>query len=322
MTRRPKRSLWGRIVGAVLLCCLVSVIGACTRSNNIPAETPPEIRFFAIGDQGTGGASQQAVADAIAAKCAADGCDFGITLGDNFYPEGVTSTNDLLWNTVFVQPYATIDVPFYASLGNHDYAVDKARGQVQVDYGLINSKWIMPAQYYAFDAGNATFLAISSHLIQSNYSTSVVDQGAYFANEIAQSEQPWKIMFGHHPYISDGGHGNAGNYDDVPDRAIALKEFFETYICGTIDIYLSGHDHNLQTLQGPQGPWVCPNYFIVSGGGGAGLYNLPGRDENTTEFSAKSFGFAYMHLTSTTFTLELVNENGDVLFTKEIQAQP
>ena len=40
------------------------------------------------------------------------------------------------------------------------------------------------------------------------------DQYAWFEQEIT-SVNEWTIAFGHHPYISNGQHGNAGTYEGL-----------------------------------------------------------------------------------------------------------
>ena len=49
------------------------------------------------------------------------GFGFVVLLGDNFYEDGVASVDDPQWQTKFEDPYANIDLPFYAVLGNHDH---------------------------------------------------------------------------------------------------------------------------------------------------------------------------------------------------------
>ena len=57
-----------------------------------PSDAGQVVRFVALGDTGHGNADQTRVGDAVGALCAAQGCDFVVLLGDNFYPTGVTST--------------------------------------------------------------------------------------------------------------------------------------------------------------------------------------------------------------------------------------
>ena len=44
-------------------------------------------------------------------------------------------------------------------------------------------------------------------------------------------------MFGHHPCFSGGAHG--------PDKEL-IKEILPIMRAGNVDIYMAGHDHNMQ----------------------------------------------------------------------------
>lgn len=93
------------------------------------------------------------------------------------------------------------------------------------------------------------------------------DQAAFIDQETAFGE-PWKIAYGHHPFISNGWHGNAGSYDGLPPgdpvdaipRGDHMASFFTEHVCGRVDVYFSGHDHNRQWLY-PS----CGTNFLVSG---------------------------------------------------------
>ena len=51
-------------------------------------------RFIAMGDWGTGRPGQHKVAAAMAERAKKDKVDFLLTVGDNFYEDGVTSADD------------------------------------------------------------------------------------------------------------------------------------------------------------------------------------------------------------------------------------
>lgn len=292
-----------------------------TGTPNPTPQPSTEIRFVAMGDTGTGSTDQYAVADAIEMKCAADTCDFGVLLGDNFYPSGVSGVDDPQWQEKLEAPYANLDFPFYMILGNHDYGGDGAGyefdlGINQVAYADINDKWILPAEYYAFEEGAATFLGLGTNLIFWNHNDNPTTQGDFFTQALADSTQPWRIAIGHHPYISNGPHGNAGSYDNVPFIPIAngeyVKAFFDDYMCGNVDLYLSGHDHSRQILEGTP---ECDITFVVSGAG-AKSTDLPGT--NATLFEEATEGFAYIIVTDEKITIEMYGMDGSLEYTHEM----
>ena len=250
-----------------------------------------------MGDTGEGNEDQYAVAAVLEEVCADQGCDFVLLLGDNIYNTGVTAIDDLQWQEKFELPYANIDLPFYAVLGNHDYgnAVNEERANFQVAYSEVSEKWNMPGRHYLHSHSNVDFFGLDTQALYFDQALAeayeapnawldeVLAQparGGYCSNpnflnqetcEAAGHEWTaghWRIGYGHHEYLSNGPHGNAGWYDglnpDIPQfSGIGLKELFDEKLCGELDLYLCGHDHHrewfVETCEGTQ--------LIVSGAG-------------------------------------------------------
>src|SRR5262245_17671053 len=92
-----------------------------------PTDQP--VRVLALGDFGFGaeedkslaGTGQREVAQALRRAHHRRPYDFGLTLGDNFYPSGMESPNDARWQGLWADLYDDLDLEFYASLGNHDW---------------------------------------------------------------------------------------------------------------------------------------------------------------------------------------------------------
>ena len=58
--------------------------------------------------------------------------------------------------------------------------------------------------------------------------------------KINRSKADWKIVYGHHPWRSIGGHGDAEE---------DLEQFFtDLYVKSPFDLYMCGHDHNKQVI--------------------------------------------------------------------------
>ncbi len=269
---------------------------------------PPPVRFVALGDAGEGNDDQYAVADAIGTVCAERGCDFAIYLGDNFYDSGVEGVFDEQWQSKFELPYADLDFPFYPALGNHDLGLEGLGVEfwlspIYVNYTDYSTKWTMPNEHYAFEAGNVKFIALDTTRIFFSFT----EQQATFWEEEVASKSPeidWIIAYGHHPYVSNGQHGNAGRYEGLPPslpladipRGDYVKEFFDDHVCGTALVYFSGHDHNRQWIEP-----TCGTEFIVSGAG-AKTTELVGRG-NTTFFEDDTReGFMWVEVEGNRFT--------------------
>jgi len=279
----------------------------------VPKE-PGKVRFVAVGDTGKGNIGQQKVADVIKAKCEKDGCDFVLVLGDNIYGSGVDSVNDPQFQTKFEAPYKEISLPFYMVLGNHDYGGDGAGYEIhksvyQVRYTEKSSKWILPAHYYTFKAGNVSFFALDTNAQMFNLAN---EQSKDVAKWIDDSQATWRIVFGHHPYKSNGPHGNAGSYDAIPDKlklgsGKGIKEFAESVWCGKVDLYLSGHDHSRQWLKS-----TCNGTSLAISGAGASTTSLT--DRNPALFQSDNPGILYIVIEGKTLVAEFIDEHGNSEF--------
>jgi hypothetical protein len=274
------------------------------------------VRFVAIGDAGKGNQGQLDVANAIAAKCAASGCDFVQLLGDNIYDSGVDSTTDPQWQEKFEIPYAAVDLPFFVVLGNHDYGGNGAgyefgKGQNEIDYTAVSKKWRLPAAFYHHAIKHVEFFALDTNMAM--YAMAG-NQESTVPGWVAASTATWKIGFGHHPYRSNGPHGNAGDYDGVfipPADGSLVKNLIDAAFCGQVDIYLSGHDHTLQWLAD-----TCDGTELIVSGAGASSTELEGN--NPTHFQSLELGFLYVRIEGNTLTGEFIDTAGTVLFTRTL----
>jgi tartrate-resistant acid phosphatase type 5 len=313
---------------------LLVACGSTTRPARVPFETTtaaqnmpnptsrdsgdvtPEVRFLALGDTGKGNAGQHAVAAAMARKCAADRCDFAVLLGDNIYNNGAESADDPQFKNKFEDVYAALNIDFYAVLGNHDYGgkgagTSFAKGKNEVDYTLRSTKWKMPAAHYHFVNGNTEFFALDTNLQMFGMDAQQkTDVGAWLTASTAR----WKIAVGHHPYKSNGPHGNAGDYDRVPIPPISgagVKDFFESTVCDKVDLYLCGHDHSMQWLTER-----CGRTTLAVSGAGAETTTLTAR--NPVAYATNELGFMYIVVREHTLTAEIISETGAVLSTQTL----
>ena len=285
---------------------------------DVVVSEPGKVKFVAVGDTGKGNSGQYKIADVINSKCDKGGCDFVVLLGDNIYGDGVESVNDPQFQSKFEDPYKNLQLPFYMVLGNHDYGGEGAGYEIhksiyQVQYTEKSSRWVMPAHYYNFRADNALFIALDTNAQLFNLANA---QSGDVSKWIDNTESVWKIVFGHHPYKSNGRHGNAGSYDGIPDElelagGEGIKNFAESVWCGKVDIYLAGHDHNRQWLD-----VTCDGTSLVVSGAGATATPLPG--SNPVLFQSDTLGILYVSINGKTLTAEFINENGDTEFTHRL----
>lgn len=302
------------------LALALAFLAACRPARgNSDASSPIEdvqenpsgrLRFAALGDTGMGNADQARVARGLAKVCAERGCDFVLLLGDNIYPTGVSSPEDAQFETKFEQPYAPIEAPFYVALGNHDYGANGGgtefdKGAHEVAYSSRSTRWRMPAPHYRFRRGDVELFALDTNLMLFFRDEA---QRRDVAEWLEASPARWKLAFGHHPYRSNGPHGNAGSYDGVPGLGLGVKRFMDEVVCGQVDFYLSGHDHSLQHLLEPCGS----TELVVSGGGGAGITALS--STNAVHFARSSHGLTYFNIEGENLELSFHDADGNQLF--------
>lgn len=277
------------------------------RTHDIPPFTIPQVvsgaayeRFIVVGDMGTGRPDQYNVAAAMAQRAKSDHVDFILTVGDNFYENGVSSVEDPQWKKKFEDVYAdpALQLPIYPSLGNHDH---RGNPKAQVEYSQRNKNWKMPAQYYAFtrtlgDGTAVQFFAIDSDPIQRPLGDSR-EQLTWLDAELAKSTARWKIVFGHHPlYSNGGGHG---------DNETMIAKVGPLLVKHHVDVYLCGHDHSLEMLKPIGGV-----YHVVTGGGGGPdmAYSVEWTDESY--YAATLGGFTLLRVGQSEIVVEFVRLDG------------
>lgn len=261
-----------------------------TPSGTTPPPSAQGMGFLTFGDFGTGESEQYQVAQGIKSFCASNDCQFIAGLGDNIYDDGVSSVTDAQWQTKFEKPYAVFDIVFRPSLGNHDV---RKSAQAQIDYSKVSKKWDMPARYYSFVKGNATFFVIDTN----DFSAT---QQLWLSKGLQDANTPWKIVYGHHPIYSYGEHGNTAGLDQKLLPILRDKAQF----------YLAGHDHDMQVLD-------CGNKLTCVISGAAA--KLRPTDEGTRTLYAKSIlGFTHIQIKGDVANLRMLDAAGKQLYQREI----
>ena len=289
---------------------------------------PPDtlVRFISMGDAGEGNDGQYNVASAIEAVCAdKGGCEFVIYLGDNFYDDGVSSVDDDQFQTKFELPYADLDMPFYVAMGNHDYGELSfiwEKLAYEVEYTNYSDKWVMLDKWYTvIQYPLVDFFVMDTTRLMWNHETGA--QQNWLDTAIANSDKRWKIAYGHHPYYSNGQHGNAGNYEGLPWPPQAagtdVKEVMDESLCGAVDLYFAGHDHNRQwNQQTCNGAGGLETSFIVSGAG-CKTTDFAYHDDNPVYWENDTIpGFMVVELTYDSIHTEFYDENGNFEFERDI----
>lgn len=244
-----------------------------------PIKAQRSLSLLVVGDTGKETGDRAHVIAAMRRHASWSSPDAAILLGDNFYEYGVDSVDDPRFDSDFEKLFdsASFDIPFYVCLGNHDVGGD---ADAQVAYTRRSERWRMPARNFKTTetAGNATVdlvvLDTNAMLEDSDLADEQLD---WLREQLTASTADWKLVAGHHPAITGGQH-------EVDERiGRVLPPLFEEF---DVDLYLSGHDHDLQMLDSGQG-WKQ----IVSGAGSK-LRSTSWIDE--TMFAKATPGFCWL----------------------------
>ncbi|MGM7645519.1 metallophosphoesterase [Nocardia sp. JW2] len=268
------------LAGAAGVVAGLTLVGL-TPAGAVPAAVakfPPtagrSVRVLVTGDAGTGTRTQWAVADAAREFHAREPFSLAVGLGDNIYDSGPNGPDDIQFATKFEDPNTGLDFPWAMVLGNHDtssvFPGDGGwlpRGNHEVAYHAHSPRWWMPSRYYSLRIPEQNpvveFFVLDVNPLAA-YIPPVFDpywavdgpymneQRAWLDRALAESTAQWKIACTHHPYLSNGSHGDAGNYEGLPIEplnGIHAKRFFEDHVLGKVSLLLSGHDHTMQILE-------------------------------------------------------------------------
>ena len=281
-------------------------------AQSVPAVTAG-LNFIVFGDWGRRGEPDQTeVAAQMAVAAQNIGARFVISVGDNFYEDGVVSTSDPQWRASFENVYsaASLQVPWHVILGNHDY---HGNCDAQIDYSRTSPRWKMPARYFVrsepVDAATTAdfFFLDTTPLLKSYYAerktrAHVLTQDPkrqldWFKAALGASKAQWKIVIGHHPIYSGGDHG------DSPELIEKVLPLLHEH---NVQAYFNGHDHDLQHLMAGE-----VNLFDS----GAGSEVRPTKKTAHTKFAASCSGFTTVTLQSDKMDVRMIDSHGTQLYT-------
>ena len=306
MNMLNRREVLGSLAAAAAMTALPNIVGA--------SPTEP-LEFLVVGDWGRDGSDHQREVAAQMGKTAKSRVSrHVISVGDNFYEDGVQSAADRQWRTSYEHIYsaASLQIPWYVALGNHDY---QGVPQAQIDYSNISKRWRMPSRYYKV-AGNEIgaphldlFVIDTSPLVhryrdnvhsaiaKNVASQDVPAQLAWLDEQLGQSTAAWKLVIGHHT-VHSGGSGHGG----TPETTTLIEPLLQKH---GVQAYINGHDHDLQHIRRGGVDYI---------GCGAGSEVRPVHAIEGTLFCAARSGFAAMRSDPQALSLEFLDYTGARLY--------
>jgi|GEM_PF-3588548 len=237
---------------------------------------PKPFTFAVVGD-----ARAHDVWKKVAASVLAKAPRFIVQTGDNNDSWGSAEN----WENYYSSGKELFaNVPVFAAQGNHD------TGSNYSIYNLAPQSSSSSDLYYAFVYGNAGFVAI-------NTNGSSNTQSKWVNGALHRLTGGPLFAFHHHPLYSCGSHGSSTSMQE------AFQGLFEK-VRLTTDY--AGHDHALIVWKPVNGV-----RYVVSGGGGAGLYPLSGCEG---PYAQSKYGFMMVSINGKSVSETLYDQDGAQLY--------
>lgn len=219
-------------------------------------------------------------------------------------PEIVVHTGDIVsdgrvysqWKTQFFNPAANLikNTTMFLALGNHE------NNASWYYYFFSNPGESGSGAWYSFDYGNSHFIFLDTNQDFSPGSLQYSWLESDLNSTQARSAE-WAFIVFHHPPYTSGAHG-------VPEQTgmnvrTYLVPLFESY---GVDAVFSGHDHSYERSFKDG---VC---YVVSGGGGAPLYDVNQTSNPYQQFALKTYHYCTVDVNGSSLNFNARYINGTV----------
>ena len=256
--------------------------------------TEDSLTFAVVGDTGTGGRNQMAVAQAMVDAYKVRPYPVVAHVGDISYYGSAADR----WEEVVEEPYASLadaGVEFEVAVGNHELEEEISEEANQEIVAIIE-RIGEEGHFYSQVYGPVEFFIVDSStpLITGN---AAEDQREWLEGALAASTAKWKIAVHHHPPYGSG-----------PKRGsnITVREAVEPlYVEYGVDLVLTGHDHFYERTTPQQGI-----VYIITGAG-AKVSDI-GEDADFTAFAREGLQFMIIEVDGNTLRGEALDEDNVV----------
>jgi len=243
------------------------------------------VRFGVIGDTGTGGSAQYAIAKLLADARTRFPYEFVIMLGDNMY--GGESPSDFVKK--FERPYKPIldaGIKFYATLGNHDEPSQRFYKPFNMD----------GKRYYTYKKGDIEFFVLDSTYMNP-------PQIDWLKDALSKSTAKWKMAYFHHPLYSSGAkHGSE------EDLRVLVEPLFLQY---KMDAVFAGHEHFYERIKPQKGIY----YFTAGGSAKLRSGNISKRSAITEKGFDTDNSFMLVEVTKDQLRFDTISRKGALVDT-------
>ena len=296
--------------------------------------TPRDIRILSVGDWGSaalGGyhlRNAENTAKAMSVYVKKYNPKLVLHTGDNFYYCGIHNTSDPQVSADYVELFGNIGLPWYNTLGNHDYGFNP---DAQLALNETIPTWIMDARYYhkrvVLDTNTNTdtneSVVLNIIVLDTNpciadyrgddrakwdpcsiqYPTCAPMEGeCMFHENIIQQDCKAQLDW-FNATLSSINAGNINNKEWVfvlghhKADEIDVEDFQDLLSSNQVHLYLNGHNHNLEhySIDGKAKYMTTGAGGMVIIGGGSGGVKLHKTSPNFAKWHNHTHGRDHTH---------------------------
>jgi 3',5'-cyclic AMP phosphodiesterase CpdA len=255
-----------------------------------PVGDDSRFSFAVVGDSGSGGKGQLAVA-ALLERLRPD---LVLHTGDVVYPAG----QERHYDRRFFAPYRNLikTVPLFPVLGNHDVRKGNGAAFLENFHPPLGSPG-STKRYYSFDWGNTHFVALDSELYHGDRGSNPEEQRDFLERDLATTRKRWTVAFLHRSPYGSSRHGG--------DEKVR-EDLEPLFVKHGVDLIFSGHDHVYERTVPITGVT-----YVVSGGGGRRLY--PAGNGELTASSVSAHHAVVVRVSGSRLLLETLEVGGKVV---------
>ena len=245
------------------------------------------------------------VASSMLDYCRNQGCDSGVMLGDNIYPNGPTLGADGVpdakrFEDIFLAPFrefTTLGPGFriYPALGNHDWRTSREAVMGEVRYFETTPPFFMNGSIYSTNVGGRddveVFILDTTVLLAGTtvYEDHLADDGSELPPSIVEKPRAWTVPATEQETnmvawlerslresrarwkIVAGHHPLWSSAGGKYEEARAMRRLILPVLCRYADMYVAGHEHTLELQSdscAAEWPGSSPLPQVISGAAG------------------------------------------------------